>query len=418
MRVALVCQHFPPELEGGTEVVVAAQARALAELGHDVRVLAGSDTLLAPGAAELLRERVGDVEVTRLPRRADEPYGLVLSRPRLLDHVLREVADADVCHVHHWSTLDAHLVRSVAEKCPVVVTLHDHFTSCPRFFRRQPAAHDGPSCPHRGDVEPCVSCLAPDLPGYDERALRRRLALRMHGFRGELEAAAVVLAPSRRRADAASALLGLPPERIEVLPHGLCRPIERAASPVPYHPDRRLVVLHFGNLCAEKGTLDLMQSLALLPPGSVELRLAGRALDPGFGEVVGRLRERLPVEHRPSCDPAALRELAGGADLAAFPSRLDESYGLVVDEALALGLPVWLSQRAAAGERLAEWAATARVLPAEEPAAWSAAFQGVRAAPRTLTEERRRVPRRLPTAMDAARRLTTIYDGIARGERA
>lgn len=415
MKIALVTQHFPPDFEGGTEVVVGAQARALQEQGHEVRVIAGSDLLLSEGEPELRRGRVNGLDVTWVPHTADEPYALVLRRPRVLDHILREVAGADVCHVHHWSTLDSSLVRCLSELLPVVVTLHDHFTSCPRFFRRPPDDFRSQACPRGPAVEACISCVAPDLPGYGERALERRLALRTHGFREELLAAARVVAPSRARAEATSGLTGFPRERIDVVPHGLCRPIDRAEAPAPYTRDRPLVVLHFGNLCAEKGTLDLMQSLALLPSGSVELRLAGRALDSGFEDLVRRFGERLPIRRVDTCSPAQLRDFASGADLAAFPSRLDESYGLVVDEALALGLPVWLSEGAAATERLAEWGTSARSLPAERPAVWGAAFGALRETPDTLAQERARVPSALPTAGDAARCLSALYSDLPPG---
>ena len=416
VKIVLVTQHFPPDFEGGTEVVVRAQARALLRLGHDVSVIAGSDQLLGEGERELRRSRVDGFGVTWVPRTAAESYDLVLARPRVLDHVLREAQDADLVHVHHWSTLDASLVRCLSEIAPVAVTLHDHFTSCPRFFRRPADDYRTRACPRGTDISACISCVAPALPSYGEQALERRLSLRAHGFREELDAAATVIAPSRARAAAASRLTAFPRERIEVVPHGLCRAVLRVEPPAPYRPDRRLVVAHFGNLCAEKGTLDLMQSLALLPRGSVELRLAGRVLDREVEDVARRLEDQLSIRRTLTCPPADLRSLADGADLAAFPSRLDESYGLVVDEALALGLPVWLSEGAPAHERLAEWGTEAFSLPAEQPRAWADAFRAVQREPESLELERAGVPTDLPTAADAALRLEALYTAVLSGD--
>ena len=43
MKLVLLTQHHAPHFEGGTESVVRAQARELALMGHDVRVVSGTD---------------------------------------------------------------------------------------------------------------------------------------------------------------------------------------------------------------------------------------------------------------------------------------------------------------------------------------------------------------------------------------
>ncbi len=448
MKLVLVAPHFAPHFEGGTELVVRAQARALAARGHAVRVVAGTD---APHAGhDVERAEVDGVALALIPRRAQEPFDLALERPRIDALVRRESAGADLVHVHHWSTLSGRLVRVLAADAPVVVSLHDLFATCVRFFRRSPA---GVECPPRGDVEPCATCLAPDAPGVSRADLALGLVARAAAFDAELAAAAALVVPSRAQAERLAELCGFGAERFELVPHGLCagdgelallaqaraaralegrderaRKIEAGAQRSAREGVSRvgggragprgaesggggheLVVLHFGHRSEVKGTLDLVRALAALPAGSVRLVLAGSEVEAGFDARIVAEAGGLPIAIEGPYDLARLVALAAGADVAAFPSRAYESYGLVVDEALALGLPVWVADRGALGERVG---GAGRVLPAEEPAAWTAAFREAQADPELLERQRAALPTRSRTAVDAARELEAIYRRI------
>jgi hypothetical protein len=149
VHVALVTQLFPPEFEGGTEAVVLAQARALAERGHSVDVVCGTEVPLPAGGAMVLHDLVEGVRVHRVPRNAGERAEGRLQnplevRPRVRDLVLELTAGVELVHLHHWSLLDGSLVRALARRTPVAVTLHDSFALCPRGFRQAPR---GVRCP-------------------------------------------------------------------------------------------------------------------------------------------------------------------------------------------------------------------------------------------------------------------------------
>jgi glycosyltransferase involved in cell wall biosynthesis len=77
-----------------------------------------------------------------------------------------------------------------------------------------------------------------------------------------------------------------------------------------------------------------------------------------------------------------------------------------VDEALALGLPVWVSDRGALPERLG---GAGLALPAGDPAAWSAAVLDTLDDPRRLARWRAAIPARHRTAADAAAELEALY---------
>ena len=173
-------------------------------------------------------------------------------------------------------------------------------------------------------------------------------------------------------------------------------------------------MLHCGNLCREKGTLDLVQSLATLPTGKLELVLAGRLVGSGFEAELRSAAGGLALELSGAYDGRELARVAATCDLAAFPSRVAESYGLVLDEVLSLGLPAWVSDRGAMAERLG---GAGRVLPAQDRAAWSSAFLALLRDPTALEAERASVPERLPGASEQVLELERVYTEVLAGGR-
>ena len=107
---------------------------------------------------------------------------------------------------------------------------------------------------------------------------------------------------------------------------------------------RRIAALCVANWWPNKGVLELLQALAILPPGHVTLHLAGREdVDPGYST---RVHERLRapdlaarVVVHGSLTPPEVARLYAGADVFVLASRA-ETFGIVFGEALAAGLPV------------------------------------------------------------------------------
>lgn len=407
MKLVLFTQHFPPHFEGGTESVVRAQARELARRGHEVLVVAGTDRPHA--GADVLSAEVDGLPVRFLPRLPHEPYDLTLERPRLAALYRGLACEAELVHVHHWSTLTGSLVRDLGRERPVVVTLHDSFATCPRFFRVPVAPVE--RCPERGDIEPCVRCIAPDAGGAAPEALRTGLRARTRGFQAELDAARLVVVPSRAHGERLARLVELDPARLVVVHHGLSHPLARLPAPA-WDGAGTLRVLHLGHRTEVKGTSDLVAALAALPPAlhrRTELHLLGAEVEPGFDRRLRELAGELVLRFHGAYELDALAAKVaalGGAHLAALPSRVHESYGLVLDEALALGLPAWVSDRGAPKERVG---AAGRVLPAEQPSAWTRAFRELFDSPAQLAAERRALPARGRTAADAAHELESHY---------
>jgi len=225
----------------------------------------------------------------------------------------------------------------------------------------------------------------------------------------------------------------LPEGGVHVVPHGLCeelsgsgldeevsqelstaRELARRTLPEREGP---LTVLHFGNRARIKGALDLVRAAAKLPRGSLKLILCGRELEPGLDAELQRAAGGQELVLHDQYSPRELVGLAEQADLAAFPSRAAESYGLVVDEALALGLPALVSDAGALPERLASAGHggrfPGRVLPQGDLDAWTECLRGLVTEEGLLQDARAVLPDWLPTAAHTARELERRYTAIA-----
>jgi len=408
VKITFVCAHFQPHFSGGTEKVALAQARALAQRGHEVTVLAGTDR---PHAGEDLEHGlVEGLAVTFLPRTSEERSDLSQQFPRLTELLVREVAGSDVVHLHHGPTLPADAVRSVSRVAPVVLSLNDFLPVCPRFFRTSP--DPAIVCPPAGNFDPCISCLAPELGKSPAREIARGLIARFEGYRAEVAAAARVLVPSRTHLVRLAEFLDFSPGQARILEPGLCLSFPaRRGRPKPWTGEGPLRVLHFGRRSEQKGTLDLVRAMAGLPSGSVQLVALGGAQE-GFD---ARLREHacdLDLRLSGPYGPGELARAAADCHLAAFPSRLPESYGLVVDEAVALGLPVWIAGGSAARERFEP--PVLETLPSASPEIWRKALKTLLDEPVRAREAWPPHPSRLPTADDAAATLERWYRELPR----
>jgi glycosyltransferase involved in cell wall biosynthesis len=322
-------------------------------------------------------------------------YGIEeMTRPRVREVVLEILRSegVEVLHLHHWATLSIDVLRAArALEVGSVVTLHAKWAACPRFFRRPPAA--GIECPAGDGRVPLWS-------------LRHGIANRDRDLRGELGAASAVCAPSA----AAAALIArhVPwSGPIEVVPHGLLEPV-RGVLPARRGGAvgaRRIGT--FGNLVRAKGVALLVEAMAGI--AEAELHLFGPFLERDLELEVRAQAERSGVTlscHGAYGHAAEERHPARQLDLAVFPSLCQETYGLVVEEALARGVPVVVSDAGALAERIGGGGV---VTEAGNPAALHRALRSLVEDAGRYAELCRGIPREFPTIADAACRYTELY---------
>lgn len=151
--------------------------------------------------------------------------------------------------------------------------------------------------------------------------------------------------------------LGVPPERIEALPHYL--PDELIASESRAHEGEFALVS--GRLSVEKGVETAIDAAGL---AGVPLRVAG---DGPLREALAE-RARLSsvrVEMLGRVEPGELAHLTREAAVVLVPSRSDETFGLSALEAMGAGVPV-IAARAGA---LTELVGGQRCVPRDDPSA-------------------------------------------------
>ena len=400
MKVALCCPNFPPEFTGGTEMVVAALAAAMQERGAEPCIVTGSDQPHVGQDVE--HEDHRGVAVHRIKRLPDEGYGLNLERPRV-QRVFDELCVAesiDVVHVHHWSTLTDRLVRGArAAGRAAVATLHDVWTTCPRFFRSPP---DGITCPSGAGRDECAHCAALGLAMTDEWC-REHLGLRDEQLRAELGAAQALTVPSRTCGDRIATHLPWAGE-LEVVPHGLLEPIKGFAR-----DERRagqpLRIGTFGNLVEPKGVMLLVYACRGIP--DVELHLYGPFLEAEFEVLVKQKAVEFGVDlHCHGRYRVDEMHPARALDVAVFPSLCEETYGLVVEEALVRGVPVVVSDRGALHERIGDGGV---VVAVDEVGPLHQALLKLAREDAELTRLRGGIPSEFLTIGDAASRYLEIY---------
>ena len=393
MKVLQCVHNFPPEFRGGVERCVESLVTDLLGIGVEPVVLAGSER--SADSAHAVDEAHEGVSVTRLVggrilRQPADPFRPDLAP--LVEAALDRVRP-DVVHVHHWWNLGNDLVRRAAARgIPSVVTLHDHFAGCARFFRLP----NGTPCTQPQGVVACGPCLASDNP-FDAVELRARLGRRHEDFRSELSHAMRVFAPSTSHAEFLRRVF--PETRIDVLPLG--SPSVEAVGRPPR--GRTLRILHAGNLCRIKGVEFLADVVvrAKAAGADASLTLAGPEVEAGM-----RLEG---AERFGPYDRDALRRLAASHDVAALPSFALESYSYALDEVLRLGMPVLVSDRGAMRERVG---GRGRVLPAGDAEAWVAAVCDLARNPGALDPMLKASFGALSSTVDHARALADVYASI------
>jgi glycosyltransferase involved in cell wall biosynthesis len=360
VRIALAVHAWPAEGAGGVERSVRALAGGLARAGHEVSVLAGSLRRAQGGEVELraAREDLGGgascelVELRRPDLHFDHWHK---SRSPAVAARLRELLAAravEVLHVHHWLRLSRDLVHAAARAgVPSVVSLHDAWTSCALAFRVR--SRDGAPCDAPAGPDPCVACagrVPPHTPWVDTARGWMALAERQRDLVRELRLARAVTAPTAAHAAALEPALGLGAGALAASVLAPARaPLEEPRARATDVPGRELRLVAWGAHSAVKGQDLVLEALRTLGNGSLALHGAGEA------DWTRRLRDAaqgLQVRFEGPCEPELLAE-RGAALAHAFVSgtRALESYGLVLDEAWELGLPVVVPDAPAFRER-------------------------------------------------------------------
>jgi glycosyltransferase involved in cell wall biosynthesis len=303
--------HTRYRAAGGEDRVIEAEAELLRSAGHQVeQLVADNPEAPVPTAAALLRS----------------PWNRAWRRE------VERVADRfkpDVAHLHNtWFALSPSVIEGLGSRgVPVVMTVHNYRLMCLNGMLLR-------------DGKPCEDCVGGSVwPGLRHRCYRgsavaSAAAAATTTFNRRRDTwgrgVALFLTPTRfvrdRMLDA-----GLPADRIRVKPHFVADP-----GPRPRCPSESRTVLHVGRLSADKGTPALLDAWASLRDTGLELVCIGD----------GPLRDELARRRIPAVrflGPVRSTEVRAWmlrARVLVTSSVWYETFGLVVAEAMAAGLPV------------------------------------------------------------------------------
>jgi glycosyltransferase involved in cell wall biosynthesis len=296
-RVLMATAVYVP-FPGGTAIHTHEVATRLVQLGADVTVVGTSPT---PGFEAERRE--GDLRVICV--RSWPPNRDYYVAPRLARVVLD--ADADVVHLQGYHTAVAPIVMLAAlrARIPYIVTLHSG--------------------------------------GHSSRLRRKIRPLQAWLLRPLLTRASRIIAVSAFEADVFSRRLRLPLSAFTIIPSGVDLP---AGPPEPPDPGPPLI-LSIGRVESYKGFQRVIEALPALDrahPGT-RLRIAGSGPYEGelrkLAERLG-VADRLEIEEVPHHRRDEMAALLRRSWVVAILSEY-ESQGLALQEAMALGRPLVVS---------------------------------------------------------------------------
>jgi glycosyltransferase involved in cell wall biosynthesis len=349
-RIGLVVHGQPPELVGGTERLVSELAESLSARGDAVEIFSGS--IEWRPAFEVVRDESGAVPIVRVHR-----HDLFFERWDKLENPFVERAfgawldefKPDLVHVHHWARLTTRLV-SVAKTrgVPVVLSLHDLFSTCPRYHR---VKADLSFCDVPAAADACRNC-APRWRFQGDAEIDGSVGVFAADLRAEVAAADALVAPTEGHGRRVLQWLELDRPVTAIAPAS-APAIEPATRPLGSESasiERPLAVGVFGHLHPLKGVEVLLDAQAALrDPSLVELHVWGAAPTPEMDAAVkARAGDRRVVWHG-AYQPG---DLSGApVDVAVLPTLCAESYSFAADEAAALGVPILASDLGALTDR-------------------------------------------------------------------
>ncbi|MCA9320103.1 MAG: glycosyltransferase [Planctomycetes bacterium] len=406
MKILMAVHDFPPEFRGGVERSVELLALELLQRGHEVCVFAGSQA--RPDAPRLETQEHRGIAIKRWRRKGGIVDAVDVHDPHAEDAFEACLDDfrPDVVHVHHWFQLSTGLVAAAARRGrPAVVTLHDFWSTCGLFFRLPDGGQE--FCREVEREESCLPCLARHHP-TDATEQQQSFRMRRRSLEQELGLARAILVSSAAQVRALASLGGFSTDivgRMRIRPLGVA-PVIAKAAPAKKDPDL-CVIAHWGNLSPLKGTELLVRAASRAKAHRrLRLRLLGESPDEGWLIRLRDLAAGLRLELAGAYEADQLPDLLADVDLAVFPSLAMETHSLVLDEAMALGLPVIVSDRGALPERIG---GRGIVTPAGDLAALTAAIDRL-ADPEARRAIREGSPPRMVSMFEYTSSVIATYD--------
>ncbi|TEB04612.1 D-inositol 3-phosphate glycosyltransferase [Pelotomaculum schinkii] len=395
MRILFILHQFYPEFSGGTEHVALNLANCAQRAGHYVRVLAstvdpvacgGRQSVGFDGAFEIVYHGVPVMLLPHeiLPKTTDYSFEPDLDLAERLVAWMR-LERFDVAHVLHPMRMGTALLAVQRCGLPYIITLTDFFSAC---FRINLINVLNEPCPGpNGGVRCAKDCLvAPWTP--DSLIGRQRQALSL------LTAAGARICPSNYVAECYRSFF--PELDFIVIPHGIelmTHTVNTLPSASAEVDDINLTFGFIGSIIPQKGLDTLLRAFASVQCNRLKLRVVGGFYgEPSYQSEVLKLAEAdSRVELLGHVTQQKVFEFIREIDVLCLPSRVPETFSMVLHEAIALGVPALVSNLGAPAEHIAKHG-DGCILPVDDVAAWSGVITELAENPEVLLAWRSKLP--------------------------
>lgn len=345
MRIVHVLHNFPPESTAGVEVHVMRLAQTQVAEGHDVLIVAGSETLAEEVSCR--RERHADLDIARLVRAAP-PNGISPSLPARIYNARTTRTFSDliaqttpqIVHFHHLMNLCRTLPGVARQRgARVVFSVHDYWFICPTLLLQD---GDGLPCGGPGSGVRCVRCR-PGIQGRNTALRLVKSTLRAAVGRTLLGKADALIVPSVFVADLLRAA-GVRNRVIRHVPYGVPKSPSAILTTEPKTGGTDGPVFGYvGSLKQHKGVADLVRAFSGLEPDvPAQLEIYGDTdRDPYYGRYVQHLGANDPrIRFRGPFPQERVFDVMSRFDFLVVPSLWRETGPQVALEALAAGAAV------------------------------------------------------------------------------
>ncbi len=404
MRILHLVHQYRPDHVGGTELYTQTLAQAQVRQGHEVAIL----TPAATDAHWPQPHQEEGVRVYRIPigqRSATAVFRSNFHHPRLTDgyRQVQQAEQPDLVHLQHLMGLPWNLAGSIS--APLIVTLHDYWYLCANA--QLLTNYSNQVCGGPKGWLNCARC-ALARAGYPQAlpltpGLVPLFAYRHWRLRQVLQKARALIAPSRFTAEIYRQM-GILPEKITVIPHGIQLP-ERLP---PRQAGNGLHIAYIGGLSWQKGVHVLVAAVNQLPHAGVRLSIWGDTTT--FPDYVAQLRQQAThpgIALHGRLPHHLLWQALSTVDLLVVPTLWYETSSLIIQEAQAAGVPVLASRIGAVQERLRD-GVDGFFFPAGDERALLSLLRRFLAQPE-LVEELRQQIRPVKTIAEHLAQVTAVY---------
>lgn len=414
MRILHILHQYLPDRVGGTELYTQTLARYQVEQGHQAAIFtpgvqdgpAGRVTPAVEQGVTVYRAAAGRRNSRQIFIHTFIHNGL----QQAFAQVLRQERP-ELIHVQHLMGLPTGLMAAVPEAgIPYIVTLHDYWYICANAQLLTNYDHTicaGPhyylNCAHCALARAGLTSLAPFRP-----ALAPLMAWRNRRLRPILANAHRLIAPTHFVRQT-YAQLGVPAEKIIVIPHGIDPPAHIPPVHPSDDPDSPFHVAYIGGLSWQKGVHILIEAFNQLPAGDFRLSIVGDPTAfPDYAANLKKLAGPHPAIHFAGRLPHAdLWTLLATVDLVVVPSLWYETASLIIQEAFAAGAPVLASDIGALSERVQD-GVDGFLFPAGDAAALAERLRQCGQSPATMARLREGIKPTRAIA-DHCREVMTVY---------